>query len=116
MTSLIVESDQYDSPAELKKALERVVTECDDTIDKRDLATSEVAFYHETIHPEWECGEPCPECDGTRISVVSPGEGIYHSKDGEFEYMDNGDLICDALSFMCINCTEFLRHTPFEKL
>jgi hypothetical protein len=52
MTSLIVESDQYDSPAGLKKALERVVTECDDTIDEHDLATSEVAFYHETIHPE----------------------------------------------------------------
>lgn len=78
-----------------------------DTIETETV--SGVTVTEHAADTGWTQGEPCPDCGGVRISVLSPTETIYHSAGGEFEFLKSGDYIGDAISFMCMECEEVLQ-------
>lgn len=62
------------------------------------------------VRDDWEKGDPCPECGSTKISVMNLSEDRYKSEDGEFNFMQKGGAIGPDTSYICGNCTAFLRY------
>jgi hypothetical protein len=63
-------------------------------------------------HPDWEQGEPCPECGSRGLSILETEESIYDSQDGDFQYVSGGDATGGILSVLCPNCMTYLEHVP----
>ncbi|MFT4920821.1 MAG: hypothetical protein ACI8XM_000012 [Haloarculaceae archaeon] len=85
-----------------------------DLLEMIDPATIEVAVG--VSHPDWEQGNPCPECGETGLSVSETEESIYDSAEGDFQYVSGGDATGGILSVLCPNCMTSLEHVPIEGL
>jgi len=83
-------------------------------LDAVDPETVDVAVGES--HPDWEQGEPCPECGNHGLSVLESEESIYDSHDGDFQYVSGGDATGGILSVLCPNCMTYLEHVPIEGL
>jgi hypothetical protein len=95
----------------------------DDRIDPADfqemlatLSSDALEIRQSTHHPDWEHGDPCPECGNETLSVMSVDEDIYTSVDGEFEFTKKGDAIGPPLSVLCPECMTHLAHVPYQHL
>lgn len=77
---------------------------------ERDVSLEKVLTGEE--HPEWEIGDPCPECDSPKISVMGTTESRYESQDGNMEFVAVGDAIGPEISYMCPACSTLLLETP----
>lgn len=63
----------------------------------------------------WEPGEPCPGCSNTEISVMEQNEGIYRSKNGEFQFQSLGDNQGPPLTYLCPECMiRLYSHSTIE--
>jgi len=81
-----------------------------------ELKTADVEVFTTVEHPDWEEGNPCPECDGRSISVLSADEDIYDSFEGLFEYAKSGDAHGGYVSALCPECMTVLFDAPAEKM
>lgn len=95
----------------------------DDHIDTADvqeilaaIPSDALEIRQSTHHPDWEHGEPCPECENDVLSVMSVDEDIYASVDGEFEFREKGDALGPELSVLCPECMTHLVHVPYQHL
>lgn len=64
------------------------------------------------VQPDWERGDPCPECGETTLSVMAGDEDLYRSEDGEFDYLQNETAIGVQTSVFCPTCETYLRDIP----
>lgn len=62
------------------------------------------------VRDDWEEGDPCPECGSAKISVMNLSEDRYESEGGQFNFMQKGDAMGPDTSYICGNCTTFLRY------
>lgn len=112
MASILIEHDDFDTEQDLMNALEAALSgEKDSAIGPEQLT------IHRTYrHPDWEHGDPCPECGNPELSVINTNDEIHHSEDGDFVYVDQGEPGGMTMSIMCQECNEELYHTPYDKL
>jgi hypothetical protein len=95
--------DEHPSPADVRTMLETVDAEA-------------IEVQTPVHHPEWETGEPCPECGNDTLSVMVADEDHYRSRNGEFSYLQNATAVGVKTSVLCPNCTTPLFDTPVEQL
>lgn len=100
MTTVLVKSDEHDSTDDLAEAIQA-------TLDRT------VEIEQSTYREDWELGKPCPECGCELLSVMNPGEEIFRSQNGSFEYVKNGAHVDDMLSAICTGCEEVLHDVPY---
>jgi hypothetical protein len=105
-------------PTALTERLTRV-DEDDAELTRRELVrvllvAGEDAIDVETpiIHPDWERGEPCPECGELNLSVMAADEDLYQSRNDEFTYCQNETAIGVHTSIFCPACETYLRDSP----
>jgi len=82
----------------------------------RLLPPDALEIRQSTREPDWELGDPCPVCGNERLSAMTVTEDIYSSKNGEFEYIKDGDSMGPVLSVVCPECRTHLTHVPYQNL
>ena len=92
----------------------------DDNVDPSELQELLAALPEEALnirlstrYPDWQRGDPCPECGNESMSVMCVEEAIYTSADGRFEYQYNGEATGPPLSIRCRKCETDLSHIPY---
>lgn len=76
----------------------------------------QVQIRQSTHHPNWERGDPCPDCGNTELAVMELRETTYESVEGElhFEHLDEDKG--PQLSIVCKDCLAHLSHVPYYAL
>lgn len=80
------------------------------------LPAAAIEIHRNVRRPDWERGEPCPECGHETMSVMGVEEDLYESRDGEFRYVKKGDAIGPDLSVICPECMTHLVHVPYQRI
>jgi len=126
MTTIIINiddsTDQHSDEA-IESLLRSIQSTGDNTVDPSELRKLLTALpsealdvYQTTCHPDWQRGNPCPECGNESMSVMCVEEDIYASADGEFEYRFTGEALGPQLSIRCRSCETDLSHIPYQHL
>ena len=77
------------------------------------LPEDAVTIRHGTTHPDWERGDPCPECGNESLTVFEVARTSYRSAAGEFMRVDDAELTGPQVSIGCANCLTHLAHLPY---
>jgi len=122
MHSIVLTIDGDQLPEDVVSSLSREPDE-DENCSVADLqellqaaSPNAVELETPTRHPEWEEGEPCPECGNDTLSVMAADEGLYRSRNGEFSYLQNDTAVGTKTSILCPKCMTTLFDTPVEQL
>ena len=78
------------------------------------LPEDAVTIRHGTTHPDWERGDPCPECGNESLTVFEVARTSYRSASGEFTRVDDAELTGPQVSVGCPICLTHLAHLPYE--
>ncbi len=123
ITINIDDSIDHDSNEAIESLLCSLQLTGDNSVDPSKLQELLTGFPNEALnirqsthHPDWQRGEPCPECGDESMSVMCVEEDIYISADGQFEYQNNGEALGPQLSIRCRDCGTDLTHIPFQHL
>lgn len=117
-----IESNQ-DTADALASLLDSSRSLDDDHIDPDDLQEILAALPNDAIEvrqynhrPDWEPGNPCPECGNASLSVMSLDKTMYASVDDVFEFIKKDDTLGSVVSIICPECMTHLAHVPYQIL
>lgn len=124
--TLTIDDDRIDT--DTKTSLDALPTTQDDS-DATDAAALEIVqmaldsltpgdidIRHSFQHPDWERGDPCPNCGNDILSVMNIEEDYYKSERGEFSFAKKGDAFGPTVSILCPDCMTHLEDTPYRKI
>ena len=80
------------------------------------VSSAAVTIRRDSRYPGWERGDPCPECGNETLTVFEIATSSYHSGDGEFVRVAEGDVTGPQVSIGCPNCLTHLAHVPYAAL
>lgn len=113
-SALWISHDRPDDRAEfhdqLQTILESALAESDLDVE---LSADFLLGHH---HPDWEKGDPCPECGDNQVVVSTRRDDSYWSSDGDFQYSKDIRATDDTLGIVCSNCKTILREVPYRPL
>lgn len=115
--TVFITSSTDQSNADLVTRLEQLIDQSE--ADTADLSIAGLEEMDEAA--DWTPGEPCPNCGGTRISIMEATEHLYESvedKPGEYhlEYSKSGEAISPMLNYLCLDCERLIRGIPIAVL
>lgn len=66
-------------------------------------------------HPDWNKGDPCPECGATELLVMESQPATYSSERGDFVFLSREDPCGPVQWVRCTSCDTPLETTPHPR-